>query len=228
MPSSRASPAIRPSVHDRLICVIVMCVCPFHDICGRLFAVFACLDASHALPTSQPFTNWRAASALTLIDNYPTRAVVICSWTKLWSCPGLRLGIIAASPAWTTTLKKMQTPWSCNSAAQAFAVAAAGDGDYLRRTWESQPGWKRQTEERLVALGWKPNGASPPWVPWVYVDTGSEATARRASDVAQAAGVPVRWCKSYGQPAFLRLGVRCPASQDVLFSAWAQELGKAG
>lgn len=169
--------------------------------------------------------NWRAASALNLIDKYPTKVVVLASWTKLWSCPGLRLGTIAASPEWTTTLKKMQTPWSCNSAAQAFAVAAAGDSEYLRRSWETLPGWKRQTEERLRALGWVPNAASPAWVPWVYVDAGGEETARRASDVAQAAGVPVRWCKSFGQPAFLRLGVRCPASQDVLFGAWEKTFG---
>eukprot|EP00168_Porphyra_purpurea_P016545 TRINITY_DN5392_c0_g1_i5.p2 TRINITY_DN5392_c0_g1~~TRINITY_DN5392_c0_g1_i5.p2 ORF type:complete len:390 (-),score=148.97 TRINITY_DN5392_c0_g1_i5:177-1259(-) len=170
---------------------------------------------------------WRAASALNLIEKYPTKVVVLASWTKLWSCPGLRLGTIAASAGWTTTLKKMQTPWSCNSAAQAFAVAAAGDGDYLARTWATLPGWKRLTEERLRALGWAPNAASPAWVPWVYVDAGGEATARRAADVAQAAGVPVRWCASFGQPAFLRLGVRCPASQDVLFGAWAAAFGKA-
>lgn len=169
--------------------------------------------------------NWRAVSALNLIDKYPTKVVVLASWTKLWSCPGLRLGTIAAAPGWTTTLKKMQTPWSCNSAAQAFAVAAAGDEAYLRRSWETLPGWKKATEERLRVLGWAPNANSPAWVPWVYVDVGGEATARRASDVAQAAGVPVRWCKSFGQPAFLRLGVRCPASQDVLFGAWGKAFG---
>ncbi|GAB0493845.1 hypothetical protein MMPV_005131 [Pyropia vietnamensis] len=169
--------------------------------------------------------NWRAASALNLIDKYPTKVVVLASWTKLWSCPGLRLGTIAASPEWTSTLKKMQTPWSCNSAAQAFAVAAASDDGYLRRSWETLPGWKTETEGHLRSLGWTPNAASPAWVPWVYVDTGSEATARRATDVAQAAGVPVRWCASYGQPAHLRLGVRCPASQSVLFGAWRKAFG---
>jgi len=122
----------------------------------------------------------------------------------------------------------MQTPRSCNSAAQAFAAAVAADGDYLRRTWTSQPGRQRETEGRLRELGWAPNAESPPWVPYVYVHTGGEATARRAADVAQTVGVPVRWWKSYEQPAFVRLGVPSPASQDVLFSAWAQELGKAG
>jgi len=59
----------------------------------------------------------------------------------------------------------MQTPWSFNLVAQAFAAATATDSDYLRRTWASQPGWQRQMEVRLRELGWAPNAASPPWVP---------------------------------------------------------------
>jgi len=58
----------------------------------------------------------------------------------------------------------MQTPGSCNSAAQASTAAAVAAGDYVRRTWASQPGWQRQPEGRLRELGWAPNAASPPWV----------------------------------------------------------------
>jgi len=53
---------------------------------GACLQFFGILNAAYALSTSQPFTIWRTAGALTLIDNYPTRAVVICSWTELWSC----------------------------------------------------------------------------------------------------------------------------------------------
>ncbi|OSX75241.1 hypothetical protein BU14_0244s0003 [Porphyra umbilicalis] len=97
-------------------------------------------------------------------------------------------------------MQAMQTPWSFNLVAQAFAAATATDSDYLRRTWASQPGWQRQMEVRLRELGWAPNAASPPWVPW--------------------------W-GSYGQPAFLRLGVPFPTIQDVLFAAWAHALARA-
>jgi len=62
----------------------------------------------------------------------------------------------------------------------------------------------------------------------VYVHTEGKTTARRAADVAQTVGVPVRWWGSYGHPAFLRLGVPFPTIQDVLFAAWAHALGKAG
>ena len=61
----------------------------------------------------------------------------------------------------------------------------------------------------------------------MYGHTGGETTARRAADVAQTVGVPVRWWGSYGQPAFLRLSLPCPTSQGVLFAAWAQALSKA-
>ena len=57
LPSSPSSPAIRPSVQERLICDVFKCACPFHDVCGRLFAVFDPFsDASQLLPTSQPLT----------------------------------------------------------------------------------------------------------------------------------------------------------------------------
>eukprot|EP00168_Porphyra_purpurea_P016544 TRINITY_DN5392_c0_g1_i2.p2 TRINITY_DN5392_c0_g1~~TRINITY_DN5392_c0_g1_i2.p2 ORF type:complete len:364 (-),score=128.82 TRINITY_DN5392_c0_g1_i2:123-1127(-) len=145
---------------------------------------------------------WRAASALNLIEKYPTKVVVLASWTKLWSCPGLRLGTIAASAGWTTTLKKMQTPWSCNSAAQAFAVAAAGDGDYLARTWATLPGWKRLTEERLRALGWAPNAASPAWVPWVYVDAGGRRRPAARPTWRRRRGCPCGGARVLANPPF--------------------------
>jgi len=52
---------------------------------GACLQFFDFLDAANALPTSQPLTYWRAASALTLIDYDPTKTVVIYLWTKLWS-----------------------------------------------------------------------------------------------------------------------------------------------
>lgn len=171
---------------------------------------------------------WREHSAMALIGEFPERLLVLASWTKLWACPGLRLGSLAASPAWTMRMKKMQTPWSCNVAAQAFFVAACKDKRYMQRSWDVLPGWRRKTENELARLGWVVNGKSPMWVPWVFVDCGGVRLAQRAAEVAQAAGCPVRYCKSFGTPRFIRIGVRRPEHQKVLFAAWLAEFGEVG
>lgn len=96
--------------------------------------------------------------------------MVICSWTKLWACPGLRLGSIACGPKWYTTFKKLQTPWSCSSLAQAFCAAAAADNAYMERTWETIPAWKSRHEALIQKLGWSINENCPPWVPYIFLD----------------------------------------------------------
>jgi histidinol-phosphate/aromatic aminotransferase/cobyric acid decarboxylase-like protein len=166
--------------------------------------------------------DWRSQSALSLIDKYPEKVLVLSSWTKLWSCPGLRLGSIAASASWTRRLKRLQTPWSCSSIAQAFFVAACADTAYLRATWATLPGWKDMTNARVRALGWRVNESSPLWVPWTYVDCGGSAeVAAKAAEVAHKSGCPVRLCATFGTPSCIRLGIRGPAAQDVLFAAWS-------
>jgi len=166
--------------------------------------------------------DWRDHSALVLVDKYPMKLIVLNSWTKLWSCPGLRLGSISCGEVWHKTFKRLQTPWSCNNLAQAFCAAAARDEDYMKRTWATLPGWKGRQEELLTKLGWEVNKNSPLWVPWVFVDCGSPQAAELATNVAQEAGCPVRWCASFGAPQHLRLGIRDPKHQDVLYAAWAK------
>ncbi|KAA8496886.1 Histidinol-phosphate aminotransferase 2 [Porphyridium purpureum] len=169
--------------------------------------------------------DWHAHSALSLIDKYPETVIVINSWTKLWSCPGLRLGSVACGEQWYKTFKKLQTPWSCNTLAQAFCSAAARDTGYMERTWNTLPGWKQRQQELLVKLGWTVNEQSPLWVPWVFVDCGSADAAEQAAAVAQEVGCPVRWCASFGTPRNLRLGIRAPEHQDVLQAAWEKAFG---
>ena len=164
--------------------------------------------------------NWKLQSGLSLLKKYPEKLMVLMSWTKFWACPGLRLGSIACEDGWYRRIKTLQTPWSCNSLAQKFFVAACQDEEYLENTWSTLPGWKKRMEERVRDLGWKVNEKSPAWVPWVFIDLGSKDVAAKATVIAQNAGCPVRNCASFGTPQYIRLGVRAPEHQDALFSAW--------
>lgn len=164
--------------------------------------------------------NWRAQSALNLLDEFPNKLIVLFSWTKLWSCPGLRIGSVAGSTSWIAKIKSLQAPWSCNTLAQAFLVSACEDEAYMIKTWETLPLWKKEQEERVEKLGWKINKESPSWVPWVFFECPTEQIAETARDTAFEAGCPVRLCKSFGIGKCIRLGVRQPEHQVVLQKAW--------
>lgn len=167
--------------------------------------------------------DWRSVSSLNLIDEFPDKLIVLFSWTKFWCCPGLRLGSVMASSHWIRKIKAMQTPWSCNTLAQAFLIAVAADPEYNRRTWDTLPMWKKEQEDKIRQIGWKINENSPLWVPWVFFECSTEEEAARAVDVAFNAGCPVRHCRSFGIPKCIRVGIRKPEHQQVLHNAWVKE-----
>jgi histidinol-phosphate/aromatic aminotransferase/cobyric acid decarboxylase-like protein len=102
-------------------------------------------------------------------------------------------------------------------------IAAIHDLDYFEEMWRITPIWKRILQDLVAEAGFRVNENSPLWVPFVYVDCGNEEIAERADRVAFEAGYPVRWCKSFGQPCFLRLGVRLPKYGRGLVNAWIED-----
>ncbi|KAL0215578.1 hypothetical protein P9112_007762 [Eukaryota sp. TZLM1-RC] len=167
--------------------------------------------------------DWRKHSCLNLVEKYPGRIIIIVSWTKVYACPGLRIGSVASTQDVINNIQSIQVPWSVNIPAQKFIISAVRDRKFMRRTWYVVPRLKKRTERLLKRLGFTPNSNSPSWVPWVYVDCHSEKVAARLHDVALDAGLPVRHCKSFGQPTFLRLGIRTSLHQNMLFKAWLRD-----
>jgi histidinol-phosphate/aromatic aminotransferase/cobyric acid decarboxylase-like protein len=163
---------------------------------------------------------WMDESATQLIAEFGERVIVVASWTKVLACPLMRIGTVASSESLIDRVVRLQVPWSVNGLAQSFMIAAIHDLAYFEEMWRITPIWKRMTSDLVNEVGFKANEASPLWVPFVYVDCRSEEIAERADHVAFEAGYPVRWCKSFGQPAFVRLGVRLPRHAQGLAAAW--------
>jgi len=151
---------------------------------------------------------------------------VIHSWTKVWSCTGLRLGsIIAPTPALMTTIKSKQVPWSVNAMALAFISEAVLDKAYLQTMWEVTSSWRAHQVEAIHKLfpNWRCLGEA--FLSWVWIDTGSEEVAQKAVDVAKRNGTPIRWGKpGYRLPSYIRIAVRSPELSAPLFAAWAKEM----
>jgi histidinol-phosphate aminotransferase len=75
-------------------------------------------------------TDPAAANGLDLIDTYPN-LVVLRTFSKAYRLAALRVGYAVGSPEVATALRKVCSPFSVNSLAQAAAVAALDDAPNL-------------------------------------------------------------------------------------------------
>ncbi|CAG8637219.1 14044_t:CDS:2 [Funneliformis mosseae] len=166
---------------------------------------------------------------------YQTRRIsvyIIHSWTKIWSCTGLRLGsVVCPTLAHCEVLKKLQVPWSVNSPALAFLNEVVKDAAYMEQTWELTSKWRAEIIERLKPLSdsiaqamndeefaWKFYGKS--FLSWIWIDTKSKSIADQVVFRARAAGVPVRsGSPGYNRPTYIRVAVREPSKVDVFMDA---------
>ena len=136
----------------------------------------------------------------------------IGSLTKLWTCPGLRLGyVIAPTVADAARIRVAQPAWAVNGLALALV------SELLPRTdlegWHRSLGTLRASfVDGLCAEGIK---VTPTDSNWVLVEL-AEARARLAPS-----GVIVRDCSSFGLPGIHRVAVPRPKDLDRVLSAFA-------
>lgn len=122
-------------------------------------------------------------------------ATVVGSLTKVYACPGLRLGYVLADDA--AEIGRAQPEWPVNSLALAVVP------ELLERT--DLPAWRSRTAalRRDLCSLLEQHGllASPSDAPWVLVD----APGLRAGLAPH--GVLVRDCASFGLPGTARIAV---------------------
>lgn len=134
------------------------------------------------------------------------------SMTKLWNCPGLRLGyVIAPDGESALRLQRRQPQWSVNGLALDIVT------DLLART--DLPGWSAQIAglsaefaTGLRALGFDVHTTE---ANWVLVDRRDLRT-----DLA-VLGVLVRECASFGLPGLHRVALPHPSRLDEVLAAFA-------
>ncbi|KAJ3189435.1 hypothetical protein HDU85_003065 [Gaertneriomyces sp. JEL0708] len=164
-----------------------------------------------------------------LRELYANRGIAVYlmhSWTKLWSCTGLRLGsVVCPTQEHCVKLKKVQVPWSVNLPALKFlqVVTTEAESDYLHTTWEVTTSWRKNLVDRLheigERLGWTVHGK--PFLSWVWIDMRDARVADEAVALAKQAGVPVRaGIHGYGCGSCVRAAVRRPEQVQVLIDAW--------
>ena len=137
-------------------------------------------------------------------------AVVMGSLTKVFACPGLRVGYVHADPAVIARLADRQPRWAVNGLATAVVPELLARADL--------PHWAATTARRREALAAAIPGVEPSDANFVLVRVEEGAAEARASLARR--GVLVRDCTSFGLPAHIRIAVPDEAGLGRLVAAW--------
>ena len=128
--------------------------------------------------------------------------VVVRSMTKDYALTALRVGYSVASQDVTAGLDRFQPDWSVNGLAQAAALAALQDADYLPRAQRAVTEAKDYLSDRLTQIGFS---VPPSSANFLLMRVGDGAAWRNK---LMRQGLSVRDCASFGLPEYIRIGIR--------------------
>lgn len=147
------------------------------------------------------------------VKQYPN-LVVSRTLSKAYGLAGIRIGYAIAQPAITDVLNRIRQPFNVNSLAQAAAIAAIQDDDFLQRSKRiNSAGYIQLTQacERLH-LKYIPSKAN-----FILIHLGEHAQTVNQSLLKH--GVIVRPVASYGLPHYLRVSIGLECENTAFITA---------
>jgi histidinol-phosphate aminotransferase len=147
---------------------------------------------------------------------YPN-LLVSRTFSKAYGLAGLRVGFGIAQPAVTDLLNRIRQPFNVNSMAQAAAVAALNDTEFLQKSAQINADGYRQLTQGLAALKLE---YVPSFGNFVLVKVGDdEAAGARVNLALLKLGVIVRPVGNYGLPQWLRVSIGLPEENAAFLTA---------
>ena len=160
--------------------------------------------------------------ALGWVREYPN-LIVSRTFSKAYGLAGLRVGFGMAQPALTDLLNRIRQPFNVNSLAQAAAVAALGDEDYLRKSAEINAEGYRQITSAFSQMDIE---FVPSYGNFVLFRAGSDDGAGARVNLALLKkGIIVRPVGNYGLPQWLRVSIGLPQENAAFLDALKAVLG---
>ncbi|MFS8976013.1 histidinol-phosphate transaminase [Cupriavidus necator] len=159
--------------------------------------------------------------SLAWVRRYPN-LLVSRTFSKAYGLAGLRVGYAVAQPELTDLLNRVRQPFNVNSVAQAAAVAALGDSEFLRRSAELNRAGKAQLTEAFDRLGleYVPSSGN-----FVLVRVGDDDGAGARVNVALLKqGVIVRPVGNYKLPRWLRVTIGLSEENAAFIAALERAL----
>jgi histidinol-phosphate aminotransferase len=148
--------------------------------------------------------------------------IVTRTFSKAYGMAGLRVGYGVGNPALVEWMQRVRPAFNVNTPAQAAAIAALNDKDFLRRTYEMNFQGMRQLEDGLDRLGIA-------WVPSVgNFLMASFDDAARVNAGLLSLGLIVRPLNGYGLANHLRISVGAPDENQQFLTALSKVMASNG
>lgn len=156
-----------------------------------------------------------AANAIDWLAEYPN-LVVVRTFSKAYGLAGLRVGYSVSSAGIAELLNRIRQPFNVNSIAQAAAIAALEEQD-----WVSASVARNQVEIDRVRSGLEVLGIHclPSRANFLLAHCGADAA--ECHDYLLHQGVIVRPVANYGLPEYLRISIGTGAENTRLLEALA-------
>ena len=158
-------------------------------------------------------------SSLELVGQHPN-LIVTRTFSKAYGLAGLRVGYGVAQPAVIAMLRRLRAPFSVTAMAQAAAIAALSDADFLARTIRVNDQGLKQLYAGFDELGLRYVRS---FANFVLVDVGNGAAVAKK---LEQHGLVVRPVGGYGLPAWLRISVGTEQNNNRLLVALRAEIGE--
>lgn len=150
------------------------------------------------------------------VRQYPN-LLVSRTLSKAYGLAGLRVGFGIAQPTVTDLLNRIRQPFNVNAMAQAAAVAALNDIDFLKKSARLNAEGYRQLTEAFDAMGLEYVPSSGNFV-LVRVGESDDAGARINLALLKR-GIIVRPVGNYGLPQWLRISIGLPDENAAFIDA---------
>ena len=149
-----------------------------------------------------------------LVKRY-ANLLVSRSFSKAYGLAGLRVGYAIAQPALTDLMNRVRQPFNVNSLAQAAAIAALQDTEFLAKSFTVNREGKTQLQQGFAKLGLT---FVPSYANFVLVKVGDAAHVNLE---LLKRGVIVRPVAGDGLPEWLRVSIGLPHENQKFLEALA-------
>lgn len=165
----------------------------------------------------EAYVDFGAASAAELVGQYPN-LVVTRTMSKSRSLAGLRVGYALADENLIAALQCVKNSFNSyplDRLAQAGALGALSQPEYLRQTAEKVAATRQRTAERLREMGFQVGNSA---ANFLFV-THPAVEAKALLDGLRARGILVRWWDRPRISSYLRISIGTDEEMDTLCAA---------
>ncbi|THC44958.1 histidinol-phosphate transaminase [Massilia sp. Mn16-1_5] len=150
------------------------------------------------------------------VRKYPN-LIVSRTFSKAYGLAGLRVGFAIAQPEVTDLMNRIRQPFNVNSLAQAAAIAALNDKEFLEKGARNNAEGYKQMTAAFEELGLE---YVPSFGNFVLVRVGDdEGAGARVNLALLKLGVIVRPVGAYGLPQWLRVSIGLPQENAAFIDA---------